>query len=123
MIISNPAIPTELISVEGEIFKLSVRAIGVWDMDLTPSVNVDVSDLPFAIRMIEVYIYNDGLTELFPLNYGETVVGNYIPAGRWNLDKTLHLVGIGRRTGGMFDSVAFNDGVQTRGHVYIWYLS
>lgn len=85
-----------------------------WDMDSTATINIahGVSDYR-KIRMIEVVIYNNAATESRKLDIVSNVTG--AADGQVGvIDATS--IQLGRRVGGIFDSVDFNGG-GTRGYV------
>jgi len=83
--------------------------IGIWDMDTTPqkSVTHGFAD-ESLIRHINAIIINDAGTEYWELS-GST--GGYIAISGANIVLT-------RETGGLFDSLSFNDAAMNRGYVH-----
>jgi hypothetical protein len=94
--------------------------IGGWDMDTTVSVSIahGLSATEWStIRNVDVMIFNDAQTNLYPLLLGDVGVTSGYHNG---LNSTN--ISIGRATGGGFDSASYNDAGINRGFLSFWYI-
>jgi hypothetical protein len=92
--------------------------IGVWDMDATTSINVDLSSLSLdysKIRLVNVFIEDDLLGNPESL-LGQTDSGQ---GGTFTLNSSSDLITLVRVTSGRFDNANYNDGVANRGTISI----
>ena len=89
--------------------------IGVWDMDATATVNVDVSAIDVT-KIISVigYIHNDDQDYRFPLAIWQDEI-------KLGLNEAGELLSITRATAGFFDGVAYNSILINRGEILVFY--
>ena len=89
--------------------------IGVWDMDATATVNVDVSAIDVT-KIISVigYIHNDDQDYRFPLAIWQNDI-------ELALNEAGELLSITRATSGFFDGVAYNSTLINRGEILVIY--
>jgi hypothetical protein len=92
--------------------------IGVWDMDATGQINVDLSSLSLdysKIRLVNVFIEDDLLGNPESL-LGQTDSGQ---GGSFTLNSSSDYITLIRVTSGRFDNANYDDGVANRGTISI----
>jgi len=99
--------------------------IGDWNMDSTENISVAHGIADFTkIRSIDVYIIDDGATNIYPLNMAYTTGQNtHVTSvqGTVGSISTTDVV-MSRLTGGTFDSANFNSTSYNRGWIHITYV-
>ncbi len=95
-----------------------VIPIGIWDMDVTPSVAIAHGLTLSKIRVVSAFIADDVGTYVYSISYCNDLAS---PDGRLVVGVTT--IGLYCRTGGFFDSIWFDDGAMNRGYITIQYVS
>ena len=95
-----------------------VLDIGIWNMDLTPSVTVAHGLTIANIRTVGATIIADSGTVVYSLSYSNAPLNS---DGNISWDATDIVLVL--RVGGFFDGVAFDDGAMNRGYVIIGYVA
>lgn len=112
---------TELYNCNPELEKSDVIPIGAWNMDSTASIDVpwDKYASNVFVSCINVWIISDTIpSEQQPLNAWESVSG--LMQGGFDLYQGN--IELRRRTGGIFDSTAFDSIAMNRGYIHINYI-
>ena len=101
-------------------WRTKIIDIGVWDMVATPSKLIAHGlGLYTKILFAKACIYADDLSKSYPLT-GYYRIQAGISGSIEETDNTnINLI---RKTGRLFDDVAFDDGVMNRGKIFIFYL-
>ncbi len=94
-----------------------VLNIGIWNMDLTPSVSVAHGLVLTKIRTVEATIIADSGTVVYSLRYSNAPLNS-----DGNISWGAANIVLVQRVGGFFDGVAFDDGAMNRGYVIIGYV-
>lgn len=116
-LIYNYATKSYVESFNTDLVKTSKINIGSWDMDATATKTISLTAInPMYIFSVNVIIYNDDTSEIYPINYNDDTVS----AGDWRINNTDLL--LMRNVGGTFDSTYFNATNVNRGFVVIQYI-
>lgn len=123
MLLSNPQVMDHIKEYNGQILRIKVIDLGDWDMDTTGLLDIDTA-IPYTNWIhAEITIRGDPgsawLLQNLCGDYGAPT-GN----GRWNheLAKGDNIITIRRETGGIFDSIGFDQTPYNRGWLMLWYV-
>lgn len=122
MEINNPLPADRMYDDAGVLVRIKRIVIGPWNMDATGNITI-LHGVPSGlsnIRTAYASIIQDDLAMIYPLTLSSNAADPDLLAGgiRFWTDTEISLT---RRTGGVFDSVWFNDAIMNRGYVEIWY--
>lgn len=105
------------------LIKKKIVNIGNWNMDSTDTITVAHGITDFTkIRSVNVYIIDDGGTNIYPINMAYTT-GTPVTAVQGTIGSiTETFVSLYRLTGGTFDDANFNSSPYNRGWIHIEYV-
>ncbi len=121
MEVNNPTTVDYIKDANGIILKPKRLAIGAWNMDIEDFVYVVHGLSWLSIRSVSGLIYNDAVTETYPLSLPSTNGGLTPEVGiLWNGITVTHII-VTRKLNGLFDGINYNDGVMNRGYLLVWF--
>lgn len=122
MDVVNPSYMAYLKEDGGAIIHCKKFNLGPWNMDTTAGIGFDHGLGASYVKIIgvQVVIFKDTLDQNFALPAASPVGADVAGAGISGI--TAALITISRVTGGLFDSVDFDDAVMNRGYAFVWYM-
>lgn len=123
MEVNNPNSANTWVSDDGRAIHCKVIEIGAWDMDTDSEKTVvhGMAGIITKILSINIFIHDDLLAEVSPLNKFDNNNHPFLVGGGiYTIDNNL--IYLRRTTGGLFDSIAFNSILISRGFIVIHYI-